>query len=170
MPIFAVCENADFCDFCTFRGWKNAWETPLPKNNCKFFWRVRLCNTNRTRFSCREEWKIILAVWKMVVSLHSLSKGKRRWMREPERKWEDIETDGKRDSVCHLRLRSQGRTRERVKGRKSISRNSYNEEFDPGSGWTLAAGLTHASRGAAGSSNTPLATGARVRNAYATYP
>ena len=26
----------------------------------------------------------------------------------------------------------------------------YNGEFDPGSGWTLAAGLTHASRGAAG--------------------
>ena len=25
----------------------------------------------------------------------------------------------------------------------------YNEEFDPGSGWTLATGLTHASRGAA---------------------
>ncbi len=25
----------------------------------------------------------------------------------------------------------------------------YDEEFDPGSGWTLAAGLTHASRGAA---------------------
>ena len=25
----------------------------------------------------------------------------------------------------------------------------YYEEFDPGSGWTLAAGLTHASRGAA---------------------
>ena len=24
----------------------------------------------------------------------------------------------------------------------------YNEEFDPGSGWTLATGLTHASRGA----------------------
>ena len=23
----------------------------------------------------------------------------------------------------------------------------YNEEFDPGSGWTLATGLTHASRG-----------------------
>ena len=32
------------------------------------------------------------------------------------------------------------------------------------------AGLTHASRGAAGGSNTVLATGARVRNAYATYP
>ena len=45
----------------------------------------------------------------------------------------------------------------------------YNGEFDPGSGWTLAAGLTHASRGAAGSSNTPPATGARVRNAYVTY-
>ena len=26
----------------------------------------------------------------------------------------------------------------------------YNEEFDPGSGWTLATGLTHASRGASG--------------------
>ena len=25
----------------------------------------------------------------------------------------------------------------------------YNEEFDPGSGWTLAAGFIHASRGAA---------------------
>ena len=30
-------------------------------------------------------------------------------------------------------------------GRKIL----YNEEFDPGSGWTLATGLTHASRGAA---------------------
>ena len=45
----------------------------------------------------------------------------------------------------------------------------YNEEFDPGSGWTLAAGLTHASRGAAGCSNTLPATGGWVRNAYATY-
>ena len=26
----------------------------------------------------------------------------------------------------------------------------YNVEFDPGSGWTLATGLTHASRGASG--------------------
>ena len=31
-----------------------------------------------------------------------------------------------------------------------IKRYFYNEEFDPGSGWTLATGLTHASRGAAG--------------------
>ena len=46
----------------------------------------------------------------------------------------------------------------------------YNEEFDPGSGWTLAAGLTHASRGAAGRSNTMPATGARVRNAWAICP
>ena len=43
-----------------------------------------------------------------------------------------------------------------------------NEEFDPGSGWTLATGLTHASRGAARCSNTLVATGARVSNAYAT--
>ena len=48
--------------------------------------------------------------------------------------------------------------------------NLYNEEFDPGSGWTLATGLTHASRGAAGFSNRLPATGARVSNGYATYP
>ena len=48
--------------------------------------------------------------------------------------------------------------------------NINNGEFDPGSGWTLATGLTHASRGAAMCSNTKLATGARVSNAYATYP
>ena len=48
--------------------------------------------------------------------------------------------------------------------------NYYNEEFDPGSGWTLATGLTHASRGAAGSSNTSPATGARVSNTCATNP
>ena len=46
----------------------------------------------------------------------------------------------------------------------------YNGEFDPGSGWTLAAGLTHASRGAARGSNTLAATGGRVRNTWATCP
>jgi hypothetical protein len=44
-----------------------------------------------------------------------------------------------------------------------LLRRIYNGEFDPGSGWTLAAGLIHASQGG---SNT---TGARVRNAYVTY-
>ena len=48
--------------------------------------------------------------------------------------------------------------------------NFYNEEFDPGSGWTLAGGLTHASRGVTWCSNTLMTTGARVSNAYATYP
>jgi hypothetical protein len=48
--------------------------------------------------------------------------------------------------------------------------NFYNEEFDPGSGWTLAGGLTHASRGATRGSNTLVATGARVSNTYVTYP
>ena len=52
----------------------------------------------------------------------------------------------------------------RNKKNKQINR----EEFDPGSGWTLAIGLTHASRGAAGLRT--LATGARVSNTYATYP
>ena len=51
----------------------------------------------------------------------------------------------------------------------SVSNNIYNGEFDPGSGWTLAAGLIHASRGAAGVVAIPLAgdrqTGAEhVRN------
>ena len=36
-----------------------------------------------------------------------------------------------------------------LSGRTKIVQNNYNEEFDPGSGWTLATGLTHASRGAA---------------------
>ena len=52
---------------------------------------------------------------------------------------------------------------------QSITIFLYNEEFDPGSGWTLAAGLTHASRGAARIACNLVATGARVRNAYATY-
>ena len=44
----------------------------------------------------------------------------------------------------------------------------HDEEFDPGSGWTLAAGLTHASRTV--SWELALNTsGERVRNAYATY-
>ena len=44
-----------------------------------------------------------------------------------------------------------------------MTQRFYNGEFDPGSGWTLAAGLIHASlRG----SNI---TGGRVRNAYTTY-
>ena len=38
---------------------------------------------------------------------------------------------------------------ERRKSRFDIQTFNYNEEFDPGSGWTLAAGLIHASRGAA---------------------
>ena len=34
-------------------------------------------------------------------------------------------------------------------GARILRNNLNNEEFDPGSGWTLATGLTHASRGAA---------------------
>ena len=43
------------------------------------------------------------------------------------------------------------------------------EEFDPGSRMNAAAGLTCKSR-ASWRSNTLMATGARVRNAYGTYP
>ena len=38
----------------------------------------------------------------------------------------------------------------RIPERGYLRNNLNNEEFDPGSGWTLATGLTHASRGAAG--------------------
>ena len=44
----------------------------------------------------------------------------------------------------------------------------YSEEFDPGSGLTLAAGLTHASHGRIFGSNIGDTTGARVSNAYVT--
>ena len=37
-----------------------------------------------------------------------------------------------------------------LKKKKKEKEINNNEEFDPGSGWTLATGLTHASRGAAG--------------------
>ena len=90
------------------------------------------------------------------------------------RKCKIIETVETRDSVCQMRIPTRDEARHSDESREvrrgEVENNSYNEEFDPGSGWTLAAGLTHASRGAAGGSNTLLATGARVRNAYATCP
>ena len=48
----------------------------------------------------------------------------------------------------------------------------YNGEFDPGSGWTIATGLTHASRGETALSACTFwtSTGARVSNAYPTFP
>ena len=55
----------------------------------------------------------------------------------------------------------------RIKQDRAIYQTIYDEEFDPGSGWTLAAGLTHASRGVEGACS--FETGARVRNAYAIY-
>ena len=50
--------------------------------------------------------------------------------------------------------------------KKETKIKKYNEEFDPGSGWTLATGLTHASRGR----SLRTETGARVSNAYVTCP
>ena len=46
-------------------------------------------------------------------------------------------------------------------------RQTYNGEFDPGSGWTLAGGLTHASR--AVFLLRKRESGVRVRNTCATY-
>ena len=55
---------------------------------------------------------------------------------------------------------------------KVIIKILYNGEFDPGSGWTLATGLTHASRGETTSKACFwwASTGARVSNAYPTCP
>ena len=74
--------------------------------------------------------KKILAVWKMVVFLHSLSPGKRD---VEKRKRKDIEKVETRDSVCRRSCIGAGLRTRRVKG-KNKRRNSYNEEFDPGSG------------------------------------
>ena len=50
----------------------------------------------------------------------------------------------------------------------SVSNNIYNGEFDPGSGWTLAAGLIHASR-TVNILAIRYESDVRVRNTYATY-
>ena len=111
--------------------------------------------------------KKILVEWKMGVSLHSLSPKKRNVEKRAQESDSTL-TRMKQEIACVWGpSRGGGSRTRRVKG--EIQSNSYNEEFDPGSGWTLAAGLTHASRGAAGCSNTVLATGARACNAYATY-
>ena len=49
-----------------------------------------------------------------------------------------------KDSILVLEYRLTGTNS------KLVHKIFYNEEFDPGSGWTLATGLTHASRGASG--------------------
>jgi hypothetical protein len=49
-----------------------------------------------------------------------------------------------------------------------LSKNYYNGEFDPGSGWTLAAGLIHASRTVSVVAIL-YESDVRVRNTYATY-
>ena len=78
-------------------------------------------------------------------------------------------TGNKQDKSSGRRDRDTDRSRVYIQRKKEKYINN-NGEFDPGSGCTLATGLTHASRGAAGSGNTLPATGARVSNAYATCP
>ncbi|MBQ6097862.1 MAG: hypothetical protein IJK99_08960, partial [Bacteroidales bacterium] len=72
--------------------------------------------------------KKYLAVWKMVVFLHSLSPGKRDVEKGKRKDIEKVET---RDSVCRRSCIGVGLRTRRVKG-KNKRRNSYNEEFDPG--------------------------------------
>ena len=52
---------------------------------------------------------------------------------------------------------------------KGSYKSNYNGEFDPGSGWTLAAGLIHASR-TVNILAIEYESDVRVRNTYATYP
>ena len=117
--------------------------------------------------SCKKIWR----ERKSALSLRSLSE--RKWPKERKVDWNDEEQVQQVpikarivDSEFLLKKQYELKCQEQLRDIKKI----YNEEFDPGSGWTLAAGLTHASRGAAGCSNTLPATGARVRNAWATCP
>ena len=46
-----------------------------------------------------------------------------------------------------IRPKYRQQTPSRFFGGNEVKKILYNGEFDPGSGWTLATGLTHASRG-----------------------
>ena len=83
--------------------------------------------------------------------------------------WQTIFEKLENDSVYHRYMKNKTILRQSIYFSCRQIKTNYNEEFDPGSGWTLAAGLTHASRGVTGIACNPLTTGARVRNAYATY-
>ena len=110
---------------------------------------------------------LVLQFRKKCVPLHSLSGMTRGEMRKRSLKlW------GQTTRIVRFRSFASafGGTADERGNNKSIV--LYNVEFDPGSGWTLATGLTHASRGAsrAGFRSGTAATGARVSNAYPTFP
>ena len=66
-----------------------------------------------------------------------------------------MSNEGKMKQTVKIQYRSKtkdtfpGRSRRNVIPYNRDTKIFYNEEFDPGSGGTLATGLTHASRGAA---------------------
>ena len=132
-------------------------------------WNFLSLRNNVLRRKSKLFLKFFLVVWKMVVSLHSLSTKQALLIKQSRKHKRTLNYFGTWDSVCRSSP-GKGLEAETRDESKVEASNSYNEEFDPGSGWTLAAGLTHASRGAAGPSNGLPATGARVRNAYATCP
>ena len=109
-------------------------------------------------------------LWRIYITRQSSTRAKSR-----------IVISGKKPSIFLFQVRrkisytnrtseQRQRTTDVAAMRRKSRRYFYNEEFDPGSGWTLATGLTHASRGAAQGGNTWVATGARVSNTYPTCP
>ena len=89
-----------------------------------------------------------------------------------------LKTEQERLCEVHIKLRfaqaglpnrASGYWNKLSKRKRELSR--YYGEFDPGSGRTLAACLTHASRtGLSGSLLPETPSGARVSNTWATYP
>ena len=123
------------------RGWgwlgqaiiSNRPEIGLRKKNLKIFhrkiWRLRkspyLCSRNRETIATRVLWEIYIiqqVVQVLGKLIFRIDTVNRVWL------WTTINGFRSEDMINNLN----------------------NEEFDPGSGWTLATGLTHASRGAAG--------------------
>ena len=64
------------------------------------------------------------------------------WAEIKKKFFENIEEKGQRQVLWKFQMR--------INSWVEIRQINNNEEFDPGSGWTLAAGLTHASRGVTG--------------------
>ena len=115
---------------------------------------------------CKETWKIISETLAQNQNpLYFCTRFREGTTLKPKRKRENKRPergfDARREifeNICNLRGRTGHieiyvNTRGSYKAqdlRETKKNNSYNGEFDPGSGWTLARGLTHASRGVTG--------------------
>ena len=75
-----------------------------------------------------------LVIRKMVVSLHPLSTGERPRKSAGSERRQDIEKDVEDEIACVFERAGQAGTARHETSQKVKASNSYNEEFDPGSG------------------------------------